>query len=84
MGFPKLAAIMIPMFAGFLLNSASQAVYESPQKDMRYNIADFKTIDQRYGTIDDVEELIVELKKRGMKLFDRGLDRESYIGRGQP
>ena len=36
---------------------------------MRYNIAYFETIDQRYGTIDDVEELIVELKKRGMKLI---------------
>lgn len=35
---------------------------------MGYDIADYRTIDPRYGTIDDVDELIVELKKRGMKL----------------
>lgn len=35
---------------------------------MGYDIADYKTIDPRYGTIDDVDELVVELKKRGMKL----------------
>lgn len=36
---------------------------------MGYDIADYKTIGPRYGTIDDVDELIVELKKRGMKLM---------------
>lgn len=35
---------------------------------MGYDIADYETIDPRYGTIEDVDELIVELKKRGMKL----------------
>lgn len=35
---------------------------------MGYDIADYRTIDPRYGTMDDVDELIVELKKRGMKL----------------
>lgn len=44
-------------------------MYKSPHKDMGYDIADYKTIDPRYGTIDDVDELIVELKKRGMKLM---------------
>ena len=45
------------------------AVYKSPQADMGYDIADYKAIDSRYGTIDDVDYLIAELKKRGMKLM---------------
>ena len=36
---------------------------------MGYDIADYKAIDPIYGTIDDVDELIAELRKRGMKLF---------------
>lgn len=36
---------------------------------MGYDIADYKAIDPKYGTIDDVDELIVELNKRGMKLI---------------
>ena len=45
------------------------AVYKSPQKDMGYDIADYKAIDPIYGTIEDVDRLIAELKKRGMKLM---------------
>ena len=44
-------------------------VYKSPQADMGYDIADYKAIDPRYGTIEDVDELIAELKKRDMKLM---------------
>ncbi|KAL8795261.1 MAG: hypothetical protein Q9195_002272 [Heterodermia aff. obscurata] len=40
-----------------------------PQKDMGYDIADYKAIDKLYGTIDDVDQLIVELKSRDMKLM---------------
>lgn len=36
---------------------------------MGYDIADYKAIDKRYGTIEDVDELIVELKSRDMKLM---------------
>lgn len=36
---------------------------------MGYDIADYKTIDRKYGTIEDVDELIAELKKRGMHLM---------------
>ena len=36
---------------------------------MGYDIADYKVIDPIYGTIEDVDELIAELKKRGMKLM---------------
>ena len=36
---------------------------------MGYDIADYKAIDPRYGTIEDIDELIAELEKRGMKLM---------------
>lgn len=36
---------------------------------MGYDIADYKAIDPRYGTLEDVDELISELGKRGMKLM---------------
>ena len=36
---------------------------------MGYDIADYKVIDPIYGTIEDVDLLIAELKKRGMKLM---------------
>ncbi|KAI1637104.1 trehalose-6-phosphate hydrolase [Biscogniauxia mediterranea] len=47
----------------------SSPILKSPQADMGYDIADYKQIDRRYGTLDDVDELISELKKRGMKLM---------------
>lgn len=36
---------------------------------MGYDIADYKAIDPIYGTIEDVDHLVSELKKRGMKLM---------------
>lgn len=36
---------------------------------MGYDIADYKLIDPRYGTNEDIDVLIAELKKRGMKLM---------------
>lgn len=44
-------------------------IYKSPQADMGYDISDYKAIDPMYGTLDDVDELIAELKKRDMKLM---------------
>ncbi|KAL5400073.1 hypothetical protein PMIN04_000663 [Paraphaeosphaeria minitans] len=43
-------------------------IYKSPQADMGYDIADYEDIDPSYGTLADVENLIKEVKKRGMKL----------------
>jgi oligo-1,6-glucosidase len=43
-------------------------VYKSPQKDMGYDISDYRDIDPRYGTLVDVDDLIDGLHKRGMKL----------------
>jgi len=36
---------------------------------MGYDIADYKAIGKLYGTIEDVDELVAELRKRGMKLM---------------
>lgn len=44
-------------------------IYKSPQVDMGYDIADYKDIDEAYGTLEDVDELIAELQKRGMRLM---------------
>ncbi|RYO96506.1 hypothetical protein DL765_011595 [Monosporascus sp. GIB2] len=47
----------------------SSPILKSPQADMGYDIADYKEIDHRYGTLEDVDELIAELRKRDMKLM---------------
>jgi glycosidase len=44
------------------------AVYESPQVDMGYDISDYRAIHAPYGTVQDVDQLIAALHKRGMKL----------------
>ncbi|KAJ5743730.1 alpha-glucosidase, partial [Penicillium manginii] len=44
-------------------------IYKSPQADMGYDIADYKSIDPRYGTLSDVDLLIETLKNHGMKLM---------------
>lgn len=36
---------------------------------MGYDVADYKDIDPRYGTLADVDELLAELKKRDMRLM---------------
>lgn len=38
------------------------------QIDMGYDISDYEDIHEPYGTVADVEHLIAELHKRGMKL----------------
>ena len=44
-------------------------VYQSPQQDNGYDISDYYTIDQSYGTMADFEELLAETHRRGMKLI---------------
>jgi 1,4-alpha-glucan branching enzyme len=44
-------------------------IYKSPQADMGYDIADYNDIDEKYGSLADVDELIEQLGKRGMKLM---------------
>jgi len=44
-------------------------IYESPQKDMGYDISNHRSIHRQYGTLDDVHRLIRELRLRNMKLI---------------
>jgi glycosidase len=44
-------------------------ILKSPQVDMGYDVSDYRVIDARYGSIEDVDILIKELKSRGMKLL---------------
>jgi glycosidase len=43
--------------------------YKSPQKDMGYDISDYKDIDPRYGTVKECDLLIHEVHRRGMKII---------------
>ncbi len=44
-------------------------IYASPLADQGYDIADYYQIDPRFGTMEDMEELIKEAKKRGMYIL---------------
>lgn len=44
-------------------------IYESPQKDNGYDIADYYRIHEEYGTMADFERLLKETHQRGMKLI---------------
>ena len=41
----------------------------SPQRDNGYDVADYRKIDPKFGTMEDLERLILESKKRGMDLM---------------
>ena len=43
--------------------------FVSPQNDNGYDVADYRNIDPIFGTMEDLEELIREGKKRGMELM---------------
>ncbi|PKQ25421.1 MAG: maltose alpha-D-glucosyltransferase [Actinobacteria bacterium HGW-Actinobacteria-4] len=43
-------------------------IYPSPLRDGGYDVADYRAIDPRYGTMADFEELIAEVHKRGMRI----------------
>lgn len=42
--------------------------FKSPQVDMGYDISDYKDVHEAYGTVEDLQTLIDEAHKRGMKL----------------
>ncbi|MFI3214244.1 MAG: alpha-glucosidase [Eubacteriales bacterium] len=44
-------------------------IYCSPLADQGYDIADYYTIDPRFGTMEEMEELIAEGKKRGIQIL---------------
>ena len=43
--------------------------FVSPQNDNGYDVEDYYNIDPRYGTMKDLEELIAEAGKRGIRLM---------------
>ena len=43
--------------------------YQSPLVDQGYDISDYYRIDPRFGTMEDMEELIAQAKKRGMSIL---------------
>lgn len=44
-------------------------VCRSPQDDNGYDISDYRDIDPMFGTLGDMEELIAESKKRGIRII---------------
>ena len=44
-------------------------IYQSPMADQGYDISDYYKIDPSFGTIEDMEELIAEAKKRGISIL---------------
>src|SRR6185436_1131747 len=43
-------------------------IYPSPQADNGYDISDYQDVDPRFGTLAQLDELIAELHRRGMRL----------------
>ena len=41
----------------------------SPQRDNGYDVADYRNIDPKFGTLEDVEELIAQSAHRGMGIM---------------
>lgn len=44
-------------------------VYKGPQKDYGYDISNYEAIDPDFGTMEDMDELISEVKRRGMRII---------------
>lgn len=44
-------------------------MYDSPQDDMGYDISDYEKVYPKYGTLKDMDELISQVHKRGMRLI---------------
>ncbi|XP_061600922.1 amino acid transporter heavy chain SLC3A1 [Cololabis saira] len=43
--------------------------YRSPMKDFGYDVEDFRDIDPVFGTMQDFEDLLAEMHKKGLKLI---------------
>ncbi|MCB0078939.1 MAG: DUF3459 domain-containing protein [Anaerolineales bacterium] len=44
-------------------------IYPSPMHDFGYDVADYRDVDPRFGTLDEMERLIDEMHARGLKLI---------------
>jgi len=63
-------------------------VYPSPMVDNGYDISDYCGIDPSYGTMEDMEELIAEAKKRDIRIvmdlvFNHSSDQHPYESQGR-
>lgn len=55
-------------------------VFASPQKDGGYDISDFTAVDPIFGTMEDMEALILEAKRLKIKLIlDFVPNRKAYM-----
>lgn len=53
-------------------------IFQSPMADFGYDISDYRSIDPVFGTLDDVDQLLLEAHKRDIKvLFDMVLNHTS-------
>jgi len=43
--------------------------FKSPQADLGYDISDYTQVDPPYGTNEDIDEIIAESKKFGIKIL---------------
>ncbi|KAI8627107.1 glycoside hydrolase family 13 protein [Xylariaceae sp. FL1651] len=44
-------------------------VYESPDHDMGYDISDYEAISRKYGSMADMDRLLAEAKRRGLRVL---------------
>src|SRR5450631_4241609 len=44
-------------------------IFSSPMADFGYDISDYTNIDPIFGTLADFDELLAQIKRRGMKLI---------------
>lgn len=44
-------------------------IYQSPMDDNGYDISDYKAVATEFGTMEDLDELIEEAKKRDIKII---------------
>ena len=53
-------------------------IFRSPQDDNGYDVSDYQDIDPLFGTLEDMDRLIAEAKKRGIRIIlEMGLEHSS-------
>jgi alpha-glucosidase len=44
-------------------------IFPSPMADFGYDVADYEDVDPRFGTLDDLDALLADVHRRGMRLL---------------